>query len=447
MTMQAFKRLSRQVLLLLLGVIGPVVRAAEAAGGESTEGTRPPNIVLIISDDQAWNDYGFMGHPHIRTPHLDRLAEQSLCFPYGYVPSSLCCPSLATMITGLFPWQHGITGNEPPRPEGVGYGDPDYRKQVAEMIGFIDDVPTLPRLLKERGYVSFQSGKWWLGPAERGGFASGMTHGDPDRGGRHGDEGLAIGREGMEPVFDFIRDAGDRPFFLWYAPFLPHAPHNPPERLLAQYRDRVESIHIARYWAMCAWFDETCGALLGFLDEQGLTEETLVVYVTDNGWINLPDAQRYAPRSKRSPYEGGIRTPMMLRWPGRITPRRSEDLAQSIDIAPTVLRAVGLDIPAAMQGINLLDAEAVGRRDMVSGDIYLHNAVDIRNPARNLLYRYCVTKEWKLILPEVGQLPQARPELYRIRQDPLEERDMAQAHPQVVETLKAKLDAWWLPVP
>ncbi len=84
---------------------------------------------------------------------------------------------------------------------------------------------------------------------------------------------------------------------------------------------------------------------------------------------------------------------------------------------------------------------------MVSGDIYLHNAVDIRNPARNLLYRYCVTKEWKLILPEVGQLPQARPELYRIRQDPLEERDMAQAHPQVVETLKAKLDAWWLPVP
>ncbi|MGI6303433.1 MAG: sulfatase-like hydrolase/transferase [Verrucomicrobiota bacterium] len=150
---------------------------------------------------------------------------------------------------------------------------------------------------------------------------------------------------------------------------------------MAQYRDRVESIHIARYWAMCAWFDETCGALLGFLDEQGLTEETLVVYVTDNGWINLPDAPRYAPRSKRSPYEGGIRTPMMLRWPGRITPRRSEDLAQSIDIAPTVLRAVGLDIPAAMQGINLLDAEAVGRRDMVSGDIYLHNAVDIRNPA------------------------------------------------------------------
>ncbi|MGI6303434.1 MAG: hypothetical protein ACOX52_20605 [Verrucomicrobiota bacterium] len=80
------------------------------------------------------------------------------------------------------------------------------------------------------GNVSFQSGKWWLGPAERGGFTSGMTHGDPDRGGRHGDEGLAIGREGMEPVFDFIRDAGDRPFFLWYAPFLPHAPHNPPER-------------------------------------------------------------------------------------------------------------------------------------------------------------------------------------------------------------------------
>jgi uncharacterized sulfatase len=349
------------------------------------------------------------------------------------------------MITGLFPWQSKITGNEPPRPAGVGYADPDYRRQVAEMVSFIDGVPTLPRLLKQKGYVSFQSGKWWMGPAERGGFTSGMTHGDPDRGGRHGDEGLTIGREGMEPVFDFIRSAGDKPFFLWYAPFLPHAPHNPPERLLAHYRDLTDSIHIARYWAMCEWFDETCGALLGFLDEQGLAENTLVIYVTDNGWINLPDAQRYAPRSKRSPYEGGIRTPIMLRWPGKIAPERSLELAESIDIAPTILSVAGITSPSAMHGLNLLDADAVRSRKILFGDIYLHNAVDLQEPARNLVYRWCVTKEWKLILPHLENVPGEEPELYRIREDPYEKTNLAPAKPEVVKALQAEINSWWKP--
>lgn len=111
-----------------------------------------PNVVLIISDDQAWGDFGFMGHAHIRTPHLDQLAEQSAVFARGYVPSSLCRPSLATMITGLYPHQHGITGNDPPR--GV---------QRDRMLKHIAAVETLPKLLAERGYRSLQTGKWWEG--------------------------------------------------------------------------------------------------------------------------------------------------------------------------------------------------------------------------------------------------------------------------------------------
>ncbi|MCA9299269.1 MAG: sulfatase-like hydrolase/transferase, partial [Phycisphaerales bacterium] len=179
----------RRLVLTLLALVVPHAFAG------------PPNVVLIIGDDQSWTDYGFMGHPHIETPAIDRLAREGRVFPQARVPSSLCSPSLASIITGRYPFEHLITGNEPPRPDGRGRDTDDYRNDVATMIGFIDRSPTLPRLLGDAGYRSFQSGKWWLGSFERGGFTDGMTHGDPARGGRHGDEGLAIGREGLQPIF------------------------------------------------------------------------------------------------------------------------------------------------------------------------------------------------------------------------------------------------------
>ena len=113
---------------------------------------------------------------------------------------------------------------------------------------------------------------------------------DPGRGGRHGDAGLTIGRQGMQPITDFIDLAlqENQPFFLWYAPFLPHTPHNPPERLLKKYREDGRSRFVARYYAMCEWFDETCGQLLDYLDRKKLAEDTLIVFVTDNGWIQNP---------------------------------------------------------------------------------------------------------------------------------------------------------------
>lgn len=125
----------------------------------------PPNIVFIVGDDQAWTDYGFMGHPHLRTPHLDKLASQSLVYSRGYVPTSLCRASLATMITGLFPHQHKITSNDPPLPAGKNSGqannDPQYLQQRQQMLKLFEQSPTLPRLLAEKGYVSLQTGKWW----------------------------------------------------------------------------------------------------------------------------------------------------------------------------------------------------------------------------------------------------------------------------------------------
>ncbi len=414
------------------------VAAACMLGGEAV--AAPPNVVMIIGDDQAWTDFGFMGHPVIETPSLDRLSSQSLVFTRGYVPASLCRPSLATLATGLYPHQHRITSNDPPK----GLPKEEFLRQRMEQIANIERVPTLPRMLGAKGYLSLQTGKWWEGRFSRGGFTHGMTRGAPEPGGRHGDDGLKIGREGLEPIFQFIDEAGDRPFFLWYAPFLPHSPHNPPERLLAKYRDKTDSIHVARYWAMCEWFDETCGQLLGFLDKKKLAQNTLVVFVTDNGWIQRRDARSYAPKSKRSPYDGGLRTPIMLRWPGSVEPARDEKTpVLSVDLAPTILSACGLDATADMQGVDLLDGEALSARKAIFGETFTHNAVDIHAPASSLEYRWCIEGPWKLLVPNAANVPDGGVELYDVLADPHEERNLADGSPDRVAHLRALIDAWW----
>lgn len=429
-------------LALLLGVLLSVPAAAVAA---------PPNVLLIVGDDQGWTDYGFMGHEHVQTPHLDRLAAEGLVFKRGYVPSSLCRPSLATIITGLYPHQHGITSNDPPLPKGLTEAQarlaPEFLALRRQMIARFEKSPSLPKLLEKAGYVSFQAGKWWEGDACRcGGFTAGMTHGDPAKGGRHGDEGLTIGRRGLQPVFDFLEQArrAGRPFFVWYAPMMPHTPHDPPERLLARYRAKAPSVHVARYWAMCEWFDETVGELLGRLDQTGLAKDTLVIYLHDNGWIQDPASPQFAPRSKRSPYDGGVRTPIILRWPGRTRPTVSPHLAHSVDLAPTILHAAGLKPTPAMPGINLLDPHGVASRTTVYGATFTHNAVDIHNPAANLQYRWVIDGDLKLIRPD-GANVSGDPELYDLARDPFEKRNLAAERPDRVAELTRKLDAWWKP--
>jgi uncharacterized sulfatase len=409
-----------------------------------------PNIVLIISDDHGGDDYSFLGHPNVRTPAIDRLASHSLVFRRGYVTSSLCCPSLASIVTGLYPHQNRIANNDPPRPAGKRPAelakDVLYRRLRREMADFVTQVPTLPRLLQQQGYASFQTGKWWQGHFRTGGFTHGMSHGDPDRGGRHGDAGLAIGRQGMQPIFDFIEQArGDgKPFFVWYAPMLPHQPHNPPERLLSKYTGRTESRFVARYWAMVEWFDETCGQLLQYLDDHDLRQNTIVVYVTDNGWTQNPAAEGPV-RSKLTQFDAGHRTPILVRWPGRVEPGRSEQLASSIDIAPTLLAAAGLRPTDQMQGVNLLDAAAVSRRRSVFGECFAHDAVDTQRPASSLRWRWIVEDDWRLVVPHAPNLPNESVGLFHLAHDPREEKNLAEAERHRVAALQAKLDAWWRP--
>ncbi len=453
-----------------LAVAVLLVAGASLLGAAATQAA-PPNVILILSDDQHWGDYGFMGHEHLRTPSLDRLAAESLVFTRGYVPSSLCCPSLASLITGRYPHEHLVVGNDPPESPDVPQKSPAGKAALEagreQMTKHLEAWPTLPKLLGERGYTSFQTGKWWQGSFRRGGFDEGMTTGQ-----RHGDEGLSIGRKSMEPVYDFVKRAraAEKPFFVWYAPMLPHTPHDPPAEFVEHYSSKTDSVHVARYWGNVERFDRTVGDLLGFLDTEKLSADTLVVYVTDNGWIQHVDQPWFAARSKLSPYDGGLRTPIMLRQPGTIAPARSEALASSLDIMPTILAACGVPVPAGLPGLNLLDAEKAAARKQLFGECYTHTLVDLDEPAKSLLWRWTVRRDgdhlWKLVEPvtariEGGGLPkhearkvdaesQARfargeVELFDVAADPHEAKDLAATEADVVKDLQASLDAWWRP--
>jgi len=430
---------------------------------ENCHAQSPPNVVLILSDDQAWTDYSFMGHPVIQTPHLDRLASRSATFRRGYSPVPLCRPSLMTMITGLYPHQHGVTGNDP-KPDKT-LSNAEYAVLREQLITCLDLLPTIPKLLGERGYLSMQSGKWWEGNYLRGGFTHGMTRGFPKPGGRHGDDGLEIGRKGMQPVFNFIDESkqADKPFFLWYAPFLPHTPHDPPERLLAKYRSDDRPIELAKYYAMCELFDDTCGQLLDYLDQQKLSDNTLVMYVTDNGWIQATPnmnlgkewSHGFAPRSKQTPYEGGVRTPIMVSWPGKIAPKEYPDLCSTLDITPTVLAATGLDAVPGLPGRNLLPLIEEGKpldRTYLCGESFSHDVADLKNHEVSLQYRWCIEGKWKLILSYdapadrysfVHAGNERNPQLFDVESDPYEKVNVAADHPEEVRKLAAHLQDTW----
>ena len=185
-----------------------------------------PNILYILGDDQAWTDFGFMGNERVHTPHLDALAKKSAVFVNGYVPTSVCRPSLASLLTGLYPHQHGIHFNHGP-PGNAGYNRMKSRQEYKEVrekeFVLIQKVETLPRLLAKRGYRSLQTGKFWEGHWRNAGFSEGMTTFEPPPENQHfggvrrlangervahgnGDFGLQIGRVTMEPIYSFIED-------------------------------------------------------------------------------------------------------------------------------------------------------------------------------------------------------------------------------------------------
>lgn len=405
-----------------------------------------PNIILIISDDHGFSDYGFMGDKNVATPHLDRLARQSQLYTRGY-SMPVCSPSLATLLTGLLPHQHGITGNDLASVKGP-QAVKSARDPLAQRL-FNNEI-ILPRALASAGYLTLQTGKLWNASYSEVGFSHGMT----TAGSRHGDAGLTIGRESMKPIYDFIAEAQQqkKPFFVWYAPLLPHTPHNPPAALLKKYQGRGFTPAAEKYYAMVEWFDQTCGELDRHLADHQLTDNTVIIYLSDNGW-DAAQAQK-SQRAKLSPYELGIRTPLFVRWPGQVQPHRDDEtLASIVDVVPTILKLAGVKTPANLPGLDLTDRAALAARKTIFIEAYTHDIADLAAPAKSLIAQVVLDGRYKLLLPGPAKPDKPHssapltPELFDLKADPLEKNNLAASRPQDVERLRQLQQAAWNPAP
>lgn len=402
-----------------------------------------PNVVFLLSDDQGWTDYGFMGHEHIQTPNLDALARAGILYERGYVTAPLCRPSLASIATGLYPYQTGIRGNDPVLPEGTNRRNDkqEFASLRKRMTDPLHEKPSFIRQLQQNGYATLQTGKWWEGNPKDHGFTHAMTHGDETRGGRHGDKGLEIGRKTMQPIYDIVEEAtkNEQPFFVWYGVFLPHAPHNAPARFFNKYKDIAPNESTAWYWANVDWFDETCGQLVDHLKAKGLYENTIFVYTCDNGWVADPKQRNHYVRSKQEPVEAGIRTPIFVTHSGTIAPSRdSTTLASNIDIAPTILKACGIEPATEMQGLDLRKTEQLRQRNRVFVEAYQHDSdLDQLADLNNGLKARVVIDGWDKLI--------ARPDgasLYNLKSDLDDRNDLSTQNPGKVTALLDELKAW-----
>ena len=207
---------------------------------------------------------------------------------------------------------------------------------------------------------------------------------------------------------------------------------------------------------MIEWFDETTGQLFEHIEGRGLSDNTLVVYVSDNGWITNPTQEgRFLPKSKQSPNESGVRTPIIYSLPSKFKSGFREDLVSSIDIVPTILGATGIEVPPELPGINLYDNLVNGEplnRDTVFGEGYAHDMDIIDDPESTLLYRWVIKGDWKLIVSYDGKNASYQkyhdqflvgPRLYNLAEDEHEKINLAAKYPQKVNLLKDQLEQWY----
>jgi uncharacterized sulfatase len=273
----------------------------------------------------------------------------------------------------------------------------------------------------------------------------------------NGDAGLDIGRDTIEPICDFVDAHADGPFFVWYAPFLPHAPFDAPKRYSDLYRDRADvPEHLVGYYGNITRFDDTVGELIRYVETKGLARRTVFMLIVDNGYRPSRKKSKggdYASadkRSKWSPYENGMRTPVLLRWDGHVKPGVQEGLVQAVDVVPTLLTAAGYaDAIPDLPGIDLLpSATGVGPLPdrPAFGEVYPNDASVLGHPSRDLLVRWVRQGDFKLIVPQ-PTAKGAEIELFNLAQDPEEAHNLAgdPRHADRIRDMRRLLDAWWTP--
>ncbi|MBL8382864.1 MAG: sulfatase-like hydrolase/transferase [Burkholderiales bacterium] len=452
------------------------------AASERTGDARRPNVVIILADDMGYGDLSSYGSELVETRNIDSIGRDGVRFTAGYSSAPLCSPSRAGLVTGRYQQRFGFeqqvsSGAFPERRE-VREDDGSLAPLQGEAEFLRRGIPTTEKnigeLFRAAGYRTGVVGKWHLGhapqflPHNRGFDHSCVFYGntslqstrldDPDLVSLKVDfhdeakdtawtrEGLnAIRRNGQiidvdqylmfffrDEALAFIEASKDRPFLLYFPMNSPVPPLQVPARYFEKLRDSIANINVRGYNAMLLAQDEVVGAVLEKLDACGLAQDTLVIFVSDNGnALSRPGSNAPFSGGKYSTYEGGIRMPFMMRWPGRLRAGQVyEEPVSTLDILPTVAAAGGVPTSAAqpLDGVNLLpylNQEKAGTP---------HEALFWKLAA----YSAVRVGKWKLYLePRNGV---AR--LFDLEADPAEKHDLAAAQPAVFADLMARYQAW-----
>ncbi len=348
-----------------------------------------PNIILIIADDMNWNDCEAYGHPHMQTPHIDQLAASGLKFNHAYLTASSCSPSRSSIITGRYPHNTGAEQLHWPLPQGS--------------VTFVQQ-------LKDAGYYTAAAGKWHLGDPVKDHFdliKEADVSGFQLPAGQDHANGQMISRQpsGCEdwiPVINGLPE--DKPFFLWLAALDPHReyedgildqPHSTEDVIVPPYLPDVPDVRedLRLYYDEIGRLDSNVGQVVKELDRLGLSENTLIIFMSDNG--------RPFPRDKTTLYEGGIKTPFIVKWPSVIREQQTtESLISAIDIAPTILEVAGLSVDPDFEGTSFLPVlknPEAKIRNYVFAEDHWH---DYEDHGRSVQY-----KQFKLISNTYNDLP------------------------------------------
>ncbi len=408
----------------------------------------PPNVLLIITDDQGYGDFSIHGNPHVQTPHIDKLGHEGVQFERFYV-NSFCAPTRAALLTGRWPLRtgcHGVTHNkEAMRPSEV----------------------TVAEALKTGGYRSACIGKWHNGeqfpftPAGQGfddvfGFNNGHWNNYFDatllRGSTPEPTQGYISDVLTDEAVKFISANQKQPFFCYLAYNAPHSPYQVPDRYFDKFKAKGFEDNVAAFYGMCENIDDNVGRLLAQLDELKLAENTIVLFLTDNGGTAGVKIYNAGMRGgKVSVHEGGSRVPLFMRWPAaKWQPHVVKPIVSHIDLFRTLLDLCGVTAPKGpkLDGISLRPL-LEGRDGWPGRTLFTHNPIDETNkyPGAVRTQRHRLVREIKG--PAGGSKARANDDsatpwqLYDMEVDPGEKNDIAKANPKLVRELAAQYDAWF----
>jgi arylsulfatase A len=421
--------------LLFWLVVSSIVLCLPGNAAGAEEGRARPNIVFILADDLGINDLSCYGRKDHETPRLDRLARQGVRFTCG-LAEPVCSPSRAAILTGKAPARLHLTTFLPGRPDTPAQKllHPKIERQLPLKE------KTVAGLLKEAGYTTACIGKWHLGDASSGpekyGFDvvhAGKANTPPSE-----TEGGKGEYDLTRHALQFLDDNQSRPFFLYLAHNNPHIPLDAKPELVKKYKDSFNPT----YAAMVSTLDTCVGQVLDKLDELRLADRTLVVFVSDNGGLHVLESPD-SPATHNTPfragkgflYEGGLRVPLIVRWPGHVKAGQTSDVPVSVaDWTPTLLEACGIKPPEKLDGISLIKL-------LEGGEC----------PARSLFWHFphytnqggrpggvVRDGDWKLI----EHYEDGRVELFNLAKDPGETRDLSESERKRAADLKARLAAW-----